>query len=295
MAFIKIDRDILNSYCFSNPNHLKIWIWILLKANFKKNYVSVNTGKGTTTIEVNRGQFIFGRLKAEEELDIHNSLIYRAMKKFEELGQIKVESNNQYSLVTICKYDSYQSKNDKSEQPMNNQRTTNAQPTNNQRTTNEQRMNNQRTTNEQRMNTTKEGKEGKEGKEVFLGKIENLPNEITSSIKTKLNITKGIILKDGDVQNLWDCFKSENKDVKKYENENEAYKHFSNWINLQDFKKSNLIKGGQIEKITGIKFSDDKTEVYFSDGTSQKLGESQLSLINANMTNPSQIVKGLIY
>jgi|GEM_PF-4541626 len=284
MAFIKIDRDILNSYCFSNPNHLKIWIWMLLKANFKKNFIPINTGKGTATIEVKRGQFIFGRLKAEEELSIDKYVIYRALKKFEELGQIKVESHNQYSLVTICKYDSYQSKNEKSAQPMHNQRTTNAQP-----------MHNERTTNAQRMHTTKEGKEGKEGKEVFLGKIENLPNEIENSIKTKLNITKGIILKDGDVQNLWDCFKSENKDVKKYENENEAYKHFSNWINLQDFKKSNLIKGGQFEKITGIKFSDDKTEVYFSDGTSQKLGESQLSLINANMTNPSQIVKGLIY
>ena len=47
--------------------------------------------------------------------------------------------------------------------------------------------------------------------------------------------------------------------------------------------------------VKGISFSDDKMKVNFPDGTSQKLGESQLSLVQANLTNPSQIVKGLIY
>lgn len=47
--------------------------------------------------------------------------------------------------------------------------------------------------------------------------------------------------------------------------------------------------------VKGISFSDDKMKVNFPDGTSQKLGESQLSLVKANLTNPSQIVKGLIY
>lgn len=49
------------------------------------------------------------------------------------------------------------------------------------------------------------------------------------------------------------------------------------------------------EIIKGISFSDDKSKVYFPDGSSQILGESQLSLVKANMSNPSQIVKGLIY
>lgn len=49
------------------------------------------------------------------------------------------------------------------------------------------------------------------------------------------------------------------------------------------------------EIIKGISFSDDRMKVNFTDGTSQKLGESQLSLVKANLTNPSQIVKGLIY
>ena len=79
MSFIKIDRDILNSYCFANSNHLKIWLWLLVKANYKVAYVSLKIGKGCTTIKIDRGQLVFGRFKAEEELGLDGSLIYRAL------------------------------------------------------------------------------------------------------------------------------------------------------------------------------------------------------------------------
>jgi len=154
MAFIKIDREILSSYCFANPNHLKVWIWLLVKANFKKTFASLKIGKGCITVKVERGQLIFGRFKAEEELGLDGSMIYRILQKFEEQEQITIEANNQYSIITICKYDVYQNNLPDNEQPMNNQRTTNEQPT--QQT---------RTANELDMNTSKEGKEGKEGKE----------------------------------------------------------------------------------------------------------------------------------
>ena len=154
MAFIKIDRELLNSYCFANANHLKIWLWLLLKANYKKSFVQLKIGVGYTTIEVDRGQLLFGRFKAEEELGIDGSMIYRTLSTFEKLEQIKIQTNNQYSLITICKYDSYQSYDKDDEQP-----------TNNQRTTNEQQVNSRRTAGEQQVNTSKEDKEYKEVKE----------------------------------------------------------------------------------------------------------------------------------
>jgi hypothetical protein len=277
MAFVKIDREILNSYCFSNPNHFKIWIWMLVKANYKKSFVPINLGNGISTVEIDRGQFIFGRFKAEEELNLDGSLIYRALKKFEELGQVKLESNNRYTVITICKYDDYQSNIDSN------------------RTADEKPEKNQRKTSEKLANTSKEFLEDKEYKELLLANFKNLPNEMINSIKIKLNITKGIDLENQKIESLWECFKFESNQNKKYKNENEAYKHFSNWVNLQDFKKTNFNNTNQNVKITGVKFSDDKQAVYFPDGTSQKLGESQLSLVMSNMTNPSQIVKGLIY
>lgn len=135
--WIKIHRGVLDSFCFANSDHFKIWIWMLLKANYKKSFIPLNYGRGTTTIEVDRGQFIFGRNRAQEELKINGSAIYRIMQKFEDLKQISIESNSHYSLITICNYNSYQNIKDKDEQPVNSQRTTGEQLANSQRTTGE--------------------------------------------------------------------------------------------------------------------------------------------------------------
>lgn len=167
MAFIKIDRELINSYCFANPNHLKIWIWLLIKANFKKTYAKLKVSKGYITVEVNRGQLIFGRLKASEELDISESIIRRTLDKFVELKQIKIEKTNQFSIITICKYDSYQSNILENDQP-----TTTQEPTNDQPTTNQQPHNDHATA------IYKEGKEGKEGKEDI---DINLKNNLSKS------------------------------------------------------------------------------------------------------------------
>lgn len=137
MSYIKLHRDLLDSFCFANPNHLKIWVWLLLRANYKSAFVPVNIGRGFITVEIKRGQLIFGRFKAEEELNLNGNLIYRTIQKFEELGQISIEVNSHFSLITICNYDSYQGKDNESEQAMNNQRTSNEQHVNNTRTTRE--------------------------------------------------------------------------------------------------------------------------------------------------------------
>ena len=140
-GFISLHRTLLDSMIFSSQTGLKIWIWLLLKASFKKRHVSLKIGKGETTVTIERGQLLFGRYKAEEELCIDGSAVYRWIKKLEENGMISIESNNQYSIITICKYDTYQTGNETNEQPMNNQRTTNEQPMNSEQTANEQRMN----------------------------------------------------------------------------------------------------------------------------------------------------------
>ena len=149
--WIKIHRGVLDSFCFANPNHFKVWVWMLLKANYKKSFVPLNAGRGSTTIEVDRGQFIFGRNKASEELGLNGTAVYRILQKFEELKQISIEPNNHYSLITICNYNSYQNIKDKDEQQMNSKRTAN-----------EQLMDNKRTANEH-IQEELEYKEGKEG------------------------------------------------------------------------------------------------------------------------------------
>ena len=131
-GYINLHRALLDSKVFANETALKIWIWCLLKANFKKKHLSLKIGKGEIVITVERGQFIFGRFKAESELNIVGSTVYKWMKKFEDDGMILIKSNNQYSVITICNYETYQyseiSGVTTKEQPKHNLSTTKAQP-----------------------------------------------------------------------------------------------------------------------------------------------------------------------
>ena len=135
-GYFKVHRKILDSKIFANPTALKIWIWCLAKVTFKEKYIPVKVNKGETTVKLLPGQFVFGRFKAEEELNIDGSTIYRWMQKFasSEFEMITIESNIQYSIVTLCNWVNYQNENNTdittNEQPTNNQRATNEQPTN---------------------------------------------------------------------------------------------------------------------------------------------------------------------
>lgn len=133
---IKLFRSILESQVFAHPIALKIWIWCLCRATYKKRYFPLKIGKGFITVELLPGQFIFGRFKAEEELGIDGSTIYKWIQKFasEEYEMITIESNNQYSIITICKWSEYQVDKLKAvttkEQPKNNGVTTEEQQRN---------------------------------------------------------------------------------------------------------------------------------------------------------------------
>jgi hypothetical protein len=140
-GYISLHRQIIDSAVFASPNYLKIWVWLLIKANYKPKPISIKTGGGETIVDINRGQLIFGRHKAEEELGLSGSMIYRTLQKFQQWNMITIESNNQYSLVTICKYNDYQNESKESEQPMNSERTASEPDLTYERTASEQRVN----------------------------------------------------------------------------------------------------------------------------------------------------------
>lgn len=133
-GFILLSRNILESDVFASQKLLKIWVWCLCKANFKDKTIPLKVGKGEKILKVKRGSFVFGRNKAEEELFIDGSTIYKSIKKLQEMEMIKIDSNNQYSIITICKYDTYQDNNSykvtSKEQPSNSKVTAKEQPSN---------------------------------------------------------------------------------------------------------------------------------------------------------------------
>lgn len=101
-GYLKLYRQIIDSEIFASPNGLKIWIWCLCKASYKEKHMTIQIGRGESIVKLEVGSFLFGRFKAEQELDLSGSMIYRWIKRLEDLGMIKIISNSHYSIITIC-------------------------------------------------------------------------------------------------------------------------------------------------------------------------------------------------
>jgi hypothetical protein len=129
-GYLKLYRQIIDSEIFASPNGLKIWIWCLCKASYKEKYMPIQIGRGEGSVKIEVGSFLFGRFKAEQELDLSGSMIYRWMKRFEDLGMINIVSNSHYSIITICNWETYQDTKTESEQPLNSRWTADEQPLN---------------------------------------------------------------------------------------------------------------------------------------------------------------------
>lgn len=80
-----------------------------------------------------------------------------------------------------------------------------------------------------------------------------------------------------------------------------ANKRWENAKGMRTHNDRNAIKerkGKEIKEIKeiirGVSFSENKLEVIFEDGTSQKLGSNQLCYLENNQLKPREVVKGLI-
>lgn len=105
---------------------------------------------GLQEVELEKGQFIFGRKVAANELKMSESKTYRLIKKLETMQNLNIKANNKYSIITIANWELYQSDSNNSEQQF------------------EQQMNNKRTTNEQQMNTNKNIKNNKNINNIYI-------------------------------------------------------------------------------------------------------------------------------
>lgn len=75
-TWIKLYRKIMKSLIWENEKALKIWIWCLLKATHEEREQLV----GQQVVELKKGQFVFGRKKASDELQMNENTIYRYIK-----------------------------------------------------------------------------------------------------------------------------------------------------------------------------------------------------------------------
>ena len=111
---------------FQNSKVLGLFFYLLLKSNHKDRRTLFNDKE----LLVKRGQLVFGRKEASKFLKIKESTIYKHIQVLKNLGIIGIESNNKFSIVTICEYSKYQDTENTKETESNNQVTTKEQPSN---------------------------------------------------------------------------------------------------------------------------------------------------------------------
>ncbi len=107
-GYIKLYRKLLDNPVFQNANLLKTFVWCLLKASHKTHQMSV----GHQMVELQPGQFIFGRHKASVELGLKPSTLNDHMKTLKTRQIIDIKPNNKYSLITVLNWGFYQSSED---------------------------------------------------------------------------------------------------------------------------------------------------------------------------------------
>lgn len=170
-GYIKLWRKTLDSFIFHNPLALKLFVHLLMTANYKDTELMINAKKHI----LKRGQLITGRQSLAVNTNISESMIFRLLNVMESEQLIEQQKTNRYSIITIVSYNMYQSNEQLLEHPVNNRKTPsrdgqesadfeklNFCTTDEQQNSDdnviclEQQMNNQRTSSEHPVNTSKE-------------------------------------------------------------------------------------------------------------------------------------------
>lgn len=99
-GFITLQRQILGWEWWSDMNTFRLWITILLLANFED--------KKWHGIEVRRGQLLtsIGSLSKKSGLSVRS--VRTALKHLKSTGEVTCTPTNRYTLITVEKYDIYQ-------------------------------------------------------------------------------------------------------------------------------------------------------------------------------------------
>ena len=122
-GYILLYRKMLNWEWMSDANTLAVFIYCLLRANWRD-------GKFQGT-EVHRGEFVTSIASLAGELGLSVQNIRTALRHLESTGEITSKSHAKYRIIAISHYDDYQCPNKEA----NNQLTSIQQATNKQLTT----------------------------------------------------------------------------------------------------------------------------------------------------------------
>ena len=99
-GYVKLHRAILQWEWYKDQNTKCLFIHLLLKACFDECY-----HKGEL---IGRGQIVTSLSKLSEQTGLSTRQVRTSLDKLQRSSEIAVDTNNKYTLITVCKYEDYQ-------------------------------------------------------------------------------------------------------------------------------------------------------------------------------------------
>lgn len=103
-GWIKLYRTLLDSAVFADAELLRVLLYCVLQASYRVMNIPV----GRQVITLQPGQLLYGRKVVSSRLGIGEGKLRSMMHQLEQMGIIKIESSNRYSVVTVLQWDAYQ-------------------------------------------------------------------------------------------------------------------------------------------------------------------------------------------
>jgi hypothetical protein len=98
--WVKLHRKIIESQAFSDPDLLRLWIFMLCRANYRRNFF-----RGA---EVAVGEMAFTHRLLADALGWSRGKLGRALARLTEMGNITIKAGRDFSVISICNWASYQ-------------------------------------------------------------------------------------------------------------------------------------------------------------------------------------------
>ena len=113
--YIKLNRQLLEWRYWYSETAVKLWILILMKANWKDGWFMGN--------RIQRGSLATSMSNLAIEAGCSEPTVRRWLAKFEEDGQITRKATNRYTQINVINYGFYQDVPDESDERVTNQMT----------------------------------------------------------------------------------------------------------------------------------------------------------------------------
>lgn len=122
IGFLKVDRKIMSWRWYKNGNTFRLFMHLLLSANFEEAQFEEHT--------IKRGQVVTGRKKLSDDTGMTEREIRTALKHLKTTNDITIKTTSKYSIITIVNYEAFQGATNTltSDRPASDQQTTSYRP-----------------------------------------------------------------------------------------------------------------------------------------------------------------------